>query len=84
MNKSWSDLSLWLLGLAIMIIGAACPIYVFSQEGYDSIFGDIVYVLAGVLLFSAGLGVTVFRTWLIENPPASTSDEARPPANADA
>lgn len=83
MHKSWSDLGLWSLGLAIMVIGAACPIYLFSAEGYESIFGDIVYVLAGILLFSAGLGITVFRTWLIENPQLGDASDSSQPAGAD-
>ncbi|MDN5864058.1 MAG: DUF973 family protein [Gammaproteobacteria bacterium] len=83
MKKSWSDLGLWLTGLAVMVIGAACPIYLFNSEGTESLFGNIVYVLAGILLFLAGLGIVVFRTWLAENPPRRPEPESTQAARAD-
>ena len=70
MQKSWQDLGLWFLGLLVMVLGAGFPIYLFHSEGAESLFGDVVYVLAGVLLFLSGLGVTFFRTWVAENAPA--------------
>ncbi|MGH8224565.1 MAG: hypothetical protein ACRER1_00220 [Gammaproteobacteria bacterium] len=67
MHKSWQDLGLWFLGLLVMVIGALTPTYLFHAEGSDSLFGNIVYVLAGILLFLSGLGVTFFRVWLGEH-----------------
>jgi len=71
MQKSWQDLALWFLGLLVMVLGAGFPIYLFHSEGVDSLFGDIVYVFAGVLLFLSGLGVTFFRAWMADNAPAA-------------
>jgi len=48
MQKSWQDLGLWFLGLLVMVLGAGFPIYLFHSEGAESLFGDVVYVLAGV------------------------------------
>ncbi len=67
MEKSWQDLGLWFLGLLVMVLGIGFPISLFHTEGTDSIFGNIVYVLAGVLLFLAGLGITFYRTWMAAN-----------------
>lgn len=64
MENVWQDLGLWFLGLLVMALGIAFPIYLFHSEGADSIFGNIVYVLAGVLLFLSGLGITFYRTWM--------------------
>ncbi len=80
MQKSWSGFMLWFIGVSVMIIGAACPIYLFSSEGTASIFGDVVYVIAGILLFLAGLGILFFRVWSAYHPtpaepaPAEDSD----------
>lgn len=77
MQKSWSDFGLWLIGVAVMAIGAACPIYLFTSEGFDSLFGDIVYVIAGILLFIAGLGITFFRVWRLDQAPAESQPQER-------
>ncbi|MGH8161234.1 MAG: hypothetical protein ACRESR_03650 [Gammaproteobacteria bacterium] len=70
MQKSWSGFMLWFIGVSVMIVGAACPIYLFSSEGIDSVFGDVVYVIAGILLFLAGLGILFFRVWSADQPAA--------------
>ncbi|MGH8274586.1 MAG: hypothetical protein ACRES9_10125 [Gammaproteobacteria bacterium] len=80
MQKSWPDFGLWLIGVVIMIIGAACPIYLFTSEGFDSLFGDVVYVIAGILLFSTGLGITFFRVWRLDQTPAASQPPERPQA----
>ena len=67
MEKTWQDLGLWLLGMLVMVLGIAFPISLFHTEGTDSMFGNIVYVLAGVLLFLSGLGITFYRTWMAAN-----------------
>lgn len=67
MENVWQDFGLWFLGLLVMALGIAFPIYLFHSEGADSLFGNIVYVVAGVLLFLAGLGITFYRTWMAEN-----------------
>ncbi|MGH8427209.1 MAG: hypothetical protein ACRES7_04410 [Gammaproteobacteria bacterium] len=72
MQKSWQDLGLWFLGVLVMLLGAGFPIYLFHTEGSDSLFGNIVYVLAGILLFLAGLGIVFFQSWLAENQQAAT------------
>jgi SNF family Na+-dependent transporter len=80
MEKSWGDLALWFIGLVVMIVGAACPIYLFSSEGTDSVFGDVVFVIAGILLFLTGLGITFFRVWRLDHPPVATQSEEPPDA----
>lgn len=67
MEKTWQDLGLWFLGLLVMVLGIAFPVSLFHTEGTDSMFGNVVYVLAGVLLFLAGLGITFYRTWMAEH-----------------
>jgi len=47
-----------------MILGIAFPIYLFHSEGADSIFGNVVYVIAGILLFLAGFGISFYRVWM--------------------
>ena len=64
MEKIWQDLGLLFLGLLVMVLGIAFPIYLFHSEGADSIFGNIVYVLAGILLFLSGFGITFYRVWM--------------------
>ncbi len=81
MPKPWPDLGLWFIGVGVTIVGAACPIYLFSTEGFDSIFGDVIYVLAGILLFLAGLGITFFRVWRMDQEPASETPPKPLPRN---
>lgn len=66
MRSTWQDFGLWLVGLVVMVAGALTPTYLFQSEGSDSLFGNIIYVLAGILLFLSGLGVTFFRAWSAE------------------
>lgn len=66
MENVWQDFGLWCLGVLVMVLGIAFPIYLFHSEGMDSMFGNVVYVLAGVLLFLAGLGITFYRAWMAE------------------
>ena len=67
MEKTWQDFGLWLLGLVVMVLGIVFPIVLFHIEGTDSLFGNVVYVFAGVLLFMAGLGIIFYRTWMAAN-----------------
>jgi hypothetical protein len=69
MEKTWQDFGLWLLGLLVMVLGIVFPILLFHIEGTDSLFGNVIYVFAGVLLFLAGLGITCYRTWMAANSP---------------
>ncbi len=64
MEKLWQDFGLFFLGLLVMVLGIVFPIYLFHSEGADSIFGNVVYVIAGVLLFLAGFGITFYRVWM--------------------
>jgi len=64
MEKIWQDFGLFSLGLLVMVLGIAFPIYLFHSEGADSIFGNVVYVIAGILLFLAGFGISFYRVWM--------------------
>ncbi len=70
MEKTWQDFGLWLLGLVVMVLGIVFPIALFHTEGTNSLFGNVVYVFAGVLLFLAGLGITFYRTWMAADSPS--------------
>jgi hypothetical protein len=67
MERTWQDFGLWLLGLLVMVLGIVFPIWLFHAEGTNSLFGNVVYVFAGVLLFLAGLGITFYRSWMATN-----------------
>ena len=64
MEKTWQDFGLFFLGLLVMVLGFAFPIYLFHSEGTDSVFGNAVYVLAGILLFLSGFGISFYRVWI--------------------
>lgn len=64
MENTWQDFGLFFLGLLVMVLGFAFPIYLFHSEGADSIFGNVVYVFAGVLLFLSGFGISFYRVWM--------------------
>ena len=64
MQKLWQDFGLFFLGLLVMVLGIVFPIYLFHTEGADSVFGNVVYVIAGALLFLAGFGILFYRVWM--------------------
>ncbi len=70
MEKTWQDFGFWLLGLLVMVLGIVFPILLFYTEGTNSLFGNVVYVFAGVLLFLAGLGITFYRSWMAADSPS--------------
>ncbi len=74
MEKMWQDFGLWFLGLAVMVLGIVFLILLFHAEGTDSLFGNVIYVFSGVLLFLAGLGITFYRTWMAADSPFRSRD----------
>lgn len=66
MLNFWQDFGMWFMGLLVMVLGAGFPTYLFHSEGITSLFGNVIYVIAGAVLFSAGLGISFFRIWLKE------------------
>ncbi len=74
MEKMWQDFGLWFLGLAVMVLGIVFLILLFHAEGTGSLFGNVIYVFSGVLLFLAGLGITFYRTWMAADSPFRSRD----------
>ncbi len=74
MEKMWQDFGLWFLGLVVMVLGIVFLILLFHAEGTGSLFGNVIYVFSGVLLFLAGLGITFYRTWMAADSPFCSRD----------
>ena len=67
MEKTWQDFGLWLPGLVVMGLGIIPPILLFYSEGTNALFGTVVYVFVGILLFPDGLGITCCRARMRAN-----------------
>lgn len=64
MRRIWRDWGLIVLGFVVMDLGIIFPIYLFHEEGTSSSFGSTVFVVAGILLFVSGLGITLLHSAL--------------------
>lgn len=64
MQKVLRDWGLIVLGFIVMDLGVVFPIYLFHEEGTASAFGSTVFVIAGLLLFLSGLGITFMHSTL--------------------
>lgn len=64
--KLWENLGLWALAITGMCLGAGFPTFLLlSEHGETSVLGGVVYTINGILLFSAGMGLLIFRHWLL-------------------